>query len=72
MLNIQTENFSHFNREKLNLIDSLISSSKKNDHNIPVIYPMFMSEAVDDFYFELNKNYTDTFKHNYQLLLSLL
>ena len=55
-----------------NLIDSIISSSKKNDHNIPVIYPMFMSKAVDDFYFKLNKNYTDTFKHNYITLLSLL
>ena len=43
-----------------NLIDSIISSSKKNDHNIPVIYPMFMSKAVDDFYFKLNKNYTDS------------
>lgn len=55
-----------------NLIDSIISSNKKNDHNIPAIYPMFMSKAVDDYYFELNKNYSDTFKNDYKTLLPLL
>lgn len=46
---------------KQDLIDSIISTYKKiSAPNVPVKYPQFMSDAVEDYYFELIKPYVST------------